>query len=100
MHPLTENAVLSSRRFDVVGAQALDMRQDLIWLRCDPSQTYGWLGDLCVGSDLHVASHAVDAVADFNAGRLGDNAGVNTWRLATELEKISAGFTGSCFVRQ
>ncbi len=96
---LTDSTKLSPLAFDVVGSQALQLSRNLIWLRCSPLQHYDWLGDLCGGASGSLTFAAEDVLADFNAGLLGDHAGVSSWRLATESEKAEAGFTGTCFVR-
>ncbi|MEM9181844.1 MAG: Calx-beta domain-containing protein [Pseudomonadota bacterium] len=96
---LTDTTKLSPLAFDVVGSQALQLSRNLIWLRCSPLQHYDWLGDLCGGAGGSLSPDADSVLADFNAGLLGDHAGVGSWRLATALEKSEAGFTGTCFVR-
>ncbi|MEM7708056.1 MAG: hypothetical protein AAF358_21065 [Pseudomonadota bacterium] len=96
---LSDRTRLSSTAFDVVGSQALELSTNLVWLRCSPLQHYDWLGVLCGGQGGSLSPDVAAVLADFNAGLLGDHAGVSSWRLATPLEKAEAGFTGTCFVR-
>jgi hypothetical protein len=96
---LNEHTDLSPIAFDVDGGQVYDFLRGLIWLRCAPTQRFDWFVGRCSGPASAFERDRSAILAEFNAGRLGDNDGVSTWRFATPPEKAEAGFDGTCFVR-
>ena len=96
---LDERTDLSPLAFDVDGGQVYDYVRGLIWLRCAPNQRFNRLDGRCTGPARAFERDPSAMLAEFNAGRLGDNGGVSTWRFASRAEKAEAGFDGACLVR-
>ena len=96
---VSEKGSPPTRKFYSIGAQTLDVENALVWLRCGPAQEYDWLKDTCTGPLHAFRAPQTWVLAQFNAGLLGNNEGIGQWRLASESETATAGFSGSCFVR-
>lgn len=75
-------------RYRLQGAQVLDTRTGLTWLRCSQGQT--WTGKTCNGKVQTLTTReSVAAVAAFNAGPAAARFGMSTWRLPTQDELLS-----------
>ncbi len=96
---LVQTGALDAGAFERVGFQALDRQTGTIWLVCEPAQQFDWDSDVCVGTQPVTATDHQAMVDLFNAGLLGENGNISSWRLATKAEKVATGAKGTCLVR-
>lgn len=77
-----------SSRYRLQGAQVLDTRTGLTWLRCSHGQT--WTGKTCSGKAKAMTTReSVAAAVAFNAGPAAARLGAASWRLPTQDELLS-----------